>query len=107
MMMMPFLAIVPIIIYIVAIALFVRLCIDVSKIKARLDKGPDWHEEYKKHRFFNDHEQAIQAAKNYIWHLHSFDYKDVMERKTNYDWLETNIKPYFEEHGVEWPDLKA
>lgn len=105
--MMTSLAIIPILIYIAAIVLFVKLCLDVSKIKLKLEKGTDWNEEYKKHRFFNDHDKAIAAAKNYIWSLHNFDYKDIMDRKANYEWLDANIKPYFEEQGEEWPDIKV
>lgn len=105
--MIAILALIPVIIfYVVAIYLFVKLCRDVSKIKVQIDKGTDWSDEYRKYRFFNNHEEAIKAAKNYIWVLHSQDYSDLSERQANYDWLNANIKPYFEEQGQEWPDLK-
>lgn len=54
---MKILVLFPILIYIAAIILFIKLCLDVSKIKTKLEKDIDWNEEYKKHVFFNDHEK--------------------------------------------------
>lgn len=86
-------SIVYLVVTLIAVIVFFVMAYNISKIKTMIAPSKDnWQAEYKKWKFFGDHDKALVALKNYYWE----------DRKERFNGLTTEEKPAMEKNMRQW-----